>query len=232
MQTHIAKSLKAWCGAVQNAIQRYNIAARALEPPAPKFTWDQVVEYAFLADFDFLRVMDEDVLKKPWSHPAYWLAMDSYFKIERAWEEIVRLNNEIHQLVTWINDEDRFLLVHRYQLEHGCSDMGHMKPLWRLGKTPGFTGSILPGLSKEVQDAQKAQQRQEKEKGVSEDPMDIDEEEEELAVTVDMTAGWEPPARLNDDMVDVNVGDEGKEMDEDDEGEVEEERSCPSSYTT
>ncbi|KAF7371734.1 hypothetical protein MVEN_00029900 [Mycena venus] len=242
MQTHIAKSLKAWCGAVQNAIQHYNIAARALEPPAPELTWDQVVEYAFLADFDFLRVTDEDVLKKPWSRPAYRLAMDSYFKIERAREEIVWLNNEIRRLVTWINDEDHFLrkqesemanagdtdlavLVRRYRLERGRSDMGHMKHLWRLAKTPGFTGSILPGLSKEVQDAQQAQQRQEREeKGVSEDPMDVDEEEEELAVTVDMTAGWEPPARLTNDMVDVNVGDEGEEMDEDDEGEVEEEK--------
>ncbi|KAF7371676.1 hypothetical protein MVEN_00023800 [Mycena venus] len=242
MRTHITKSLKARCGAVQNAIQRYNIAARALEPPAPELTWDQVVEYAFLADFDFLRVTDEDVLKKPWSRPANWLAMDSYFKIERAREEIVRLNNEIRRLVTWINDEDHFLrkreseltdagdtdlavLVRRYRLERGRSDMGHMKRLWRLAKTPGFTGSILPGLSKEVQDARKAQWRQEREeKGVSEDPMDVDEEEEELAVTVDMTVGWEPPARLTDDMVDVNVGDEGEEMDEDDEGEVEEEK--------
>ncbi|KAF7347020.1 hypothetical protein MVEN_01455200 [Mycena venus] len=169
--------------------------------------------------------------------------MDSYFKIDHAREEIVQLNNEICPLMTWINDEDHFLqkweseladagdmdlavLVRRYRLDRGCSDMGHMKRLWRLAKTPGFTGSILPGLSKEVQDAQKAQRRQEREeKGVSEDPMDVDEEEEELVVTVDMTAGWEPPARLTDDMVDVNVG---MKVDGDDGGEGDAKKKCKS----
>ncbi|KAJ7931898.1 hypothetical protein B0H13DRAFT_2308282 [Mycena leptocephala] len=143
MRTHIAKSPKARCAAVRNAIDRYNTAARTLEPPVPELTWDQVAEYAFLADFDFLRVTDGEVLDKPWSQPAYRLAMDSYFKIQRAREEIVLLNNEIRRLVTWISDEDQFLrrreseladagdeemavLVRRYRLERGRSDMRHM----------------------------------------------------------------------------------------------------------
>lgn len=245
MRMHIAKSLKARSTAIQNTINKYNTAALALDPPAPSLTWDEVVEYAFLADFDFLRATDGELLDKPWSRPANRLAMDSYFKIERAREEIQRLNIEIRRLVTWINDEDQFLrkreselveagdtemavLVRRYRLERGRSDMGHMKRFWRLAKTPGFTGSILPGLSKEVRNAQRARRRcnrnrDQAEAGAVGGPMDVDNEEE-LVVTMDMAAGWEPPAQLDDGWVDVDRGDGGEEMDEDDEGEEEEEK--------
>ncbi|KAJ7687986.1 hypothetical protein B0H14DRAFT_3533636 [Mycena olivaceomarginata] len=67
MRTHIAKALQARSMAIKNAISRYNTAAFALEPPAPSFTWDQVVEYAFLADFNFLRATDGELLNKLWS---------------------------------------------------------------------------------------------------------------------------------------------------------------------
>jgi hypothetical protein len=164
MRTHIAKALQARSMAIKNAITRYNTAAFALEPPAPSLTWDQVVEYTFLADFDFLRATDGELLNKPWSRPAYCLAMDSYFKILRAQEEIVCLNIEICRLVTWINDEDQFfqncelelvesgdskmaVLVRRYRMERGHSDIHHMKRFWRLAKTPGFTGTLVPGVS-------------------------------------------------------------------------------------
>jgi hypothetical protein len=174
--------------------------------------------------------------------------MDSYFKIQRAREEIVRLNNEICRLVTWINDEDQFLrrreaelskmgdtamavLVQRYRRERGRSDMGHMKRFWRLAKTPGFTGCILPGLSKEARDLQRAQRRREREAEQEEGGrggeglMDVDEEDEEEAViTIDMAAGWEPPPQLEDGWVDVDRGDGGEEMDEEDEGEEEAEK--------
>ncbi|KAJ7786908.1 hypothetical protein B0H14DRAFT_2400086, partial [Mycena olivaceomarginata] len=124
MRTHIAKALQARSVAIKNAISRYNTAAFALEPPAPSLTWDQVVEYTFLADFDFLRATDGELLNKPWSRPAYRLAMDSYFKILRAREEIVRLNIEIRRLVTWINDEDQFLRNRELELvESGDSKM-------------------------------------------------------------------------------------------------------------
>ncbi|KAJ7797083.1 hypothetical protein B0H14DRAFT_2390128 [Mycena olivaceomarginata] len=108
MRKHIAKALQARSKAVKNAIDRYNEAAIVLEPPMPRLTWEQVVEYAFLADFDILRDTRPDVQSKPWTRPAYRLAMDHYFKILRAREEIKRLNIEIRRVVTWIRDENRF----------------------------------------------------------------------------------------------------------------------------
>jgi hypothetical protein len=50
--------------------------------------------------------------------------------------------------------------------------------------------------------------------------MDVEEEEEEV-VTIDMAAGWQPAAGLDDGWVDVERGEDGEEMQEDDEGEEE-----------
>ncbi|KAF8166891.1 hypothetical protein K438DRAFT_1458492, partial [Mycena galopus ATCC 62051] len=55
LRKHIAKALQARSKAVRAAIERYNIAASAMTPPKPALEWDDVVEYAFLTDFDLLR---------------------------------------------------------------------------------------------------------------------------------------------------------------------------------
>ncbi|KAJ7790455.1 hypothetical protein B0H14DRAFT_2626005 [Mycena olivaceomarginata] len=49
-----------------------------------------------------------EVQSQPWTRPAYRLAMDTYFKIERAQEEIIRLNIEIRRMMTWMRDEGIF----------------------------------------------------------------------------------------------------------------------------
>ena len=63
-----------------------------LFPPRPTLDWDQVVEYTFLADFDLLRDTRQDIRTCPWATPAACLAMDSYFKVLWAAEEIQCLN--------------------------------------------------------------------------------------------------------------------------------------------
>ncbi|KAJ7801404.1 hypothetical protein B0H14DRAFT_3489657 [Mycena olivaceomarginata] len=84
--------------------------------------------------------------------------MDSYFKILRAWEEIQQLNIEIKCVVTWIDDEARFLRKKEEELKRTdppphClglpisptqqrSDVYHMHQFWALAKVPGFTGSV------------------------------------------------------------------------------------------
>jgi hypothetical protein len=61
-------------------------------------TWEQVVKYTFLADFDILRNTRAEVQ-----------SMDTNFKIEHAQEELVWLNIKIRQMITWICDEGHFL---------------------------------------------------------------------------------------------------------------------------
>ncbi|KAJ7880617.1 hypothetical protein B0H14DRAFT_3767311 [Mycena olivaceomarginata] len=78
---------------------------------------ETVVEYTFLADFDILRDTRAEVRSRPWTRPAYQLAMDRYFKILRAREEIKKLNVEIPRMVTWIRDEYKVLRRKEQELE-------------------------------------------------------------------------------------------------------------------
>ncbi|KAJ7310639.1 hypothetical protein DFH08DRAFT_918249 [Mycena albidolilacea] len=175
MRRHIAKSLQARSKAVKNAIDRYNDAALALDPPMASLTWEQVVEYTFLADFDILRDTWDKVQSRPWTRPAYRLAMDSYFKLCRAREEIQRLNIEIRRVVTWIRDENRFLLdqeeslrseegkspedvemdqllavqVKLYRECRGRFDRTHIQRFQKLARLNGFTGTIRSGTAVE-----------------------------------------------------------------------------------
>ncbi|KAJ7872320.1 hypothetical protein B0H14DRAFT_3083643 [Mycena olivaceomarginata] len=177
MRKHIAKALQARSKAVKNAIDRYNAAAAMLEPPMPNLTWEEVVEYAFLADFDILRDTRAEVRSRPWTRPAYRLAMDRYFKTLRACEEIKRLDIEIQRVVTWIRDENRFLRrmeanlrdatgkteeqiemdiqmavqVQLYRAKRGRFDAGHLRLFTKLAAEPGFTGSLKCGIAVERQ---------------------------------------------------------------------------------
>src|ERR1700722_6349417 len=106
LRQHIAKALKARSQAVHNALDRYNAAAQEVTPPRPTLEWSNIVNYAFLSEFDLLRDARQDIRDRPWSCPTGRMAMDLYFKIQRANEEIDRLNVEIQRLITYIQDEN------------------------------------------------------------------------------------------------------------------------------
>lgn len=125
----------------------------------------EVVEYAFLSDFDLLRHPERGVEVRPWADPAARLLMDTYFKIERAREEILQCDIEIRRLVTYIRDEREFLESwekkiaetdpglswcvrrHRRQREH--YDDIHLRRLNKLAAKAGprFTGTLVPGVA-------------------------------------------------------------------------------------
>ncbi|KAJ3859342.1 hypothetical protein EV359DRAFT_50996, partial [Lentinula novae-zelandiae] len=52
LRKHIADALKARSQVIRTAVTTYNIAASELN--RPKLSWDQVIEYTFLSDFDLL----------------------------------------------------------------------------------------------------------------------------------------------------------------------------------
>jgi hypothetical protein len=109
MQKHIAKVLQARSKVVKNVIDQYNDMAAMLEPPMPKLMWEEMIKYAFLANFNILRDTWAKVQLRPWTRPAYLLSMDRYFKTLHARKEIKYLNVEVQRVVTWIQDENRFL---------------------------------------------------------------------------------------------------------------------------
>ncbi|KAH7904826.1 hypothetical protein BJ138DRAFT_1119044 [Hygrophoropsis aurantiaca] len=100
MRKHIAKALQARSAAIKTALDRYNVAAQAMSPPRRDLSWEEVVEYAFLADFDLLRDSRQNTAERPWATPTARRAMDLHFKMDRANEEIKRLNVEIRRLIS------------------------------------------------------------------------------------------------------------------------------------
>ncbi|KAI6020395.1 hypothetical protein BKA83DRAFT_4495156 [Pisolithus microcarpus] len=100
--------------------------------------WEQVVEYAFLADFDLLRDTREDISQCPWAHPTARFAMDTYFKMRRAEEEIEKIGNIYPALahqVSW-----------RRKL-HSQFNSSHLKRLHDIAMLLGFSGILHPGES-------------------------------------------------------------------------------------
>ena len=87
--------------------------------------------------------------------------MDQYFKIERAKEKVERLNVEIWRLVTYMEDEDAFLLarerevigddphlafqIWQHRRERGRYKELHWKRLKVLERQKGFTGTLSLG---------------------------------------------------------------------------------------
>ncbi|KAF9070769.1 hypothetical protein BDP27DRAFT_1168128, partial [Rhodocollybia butyracea] len=97
----------------------------------------------------------------PWAQPAGRLALDQYYKLLRAPEEIARLNKEIRSLVTYIHEETAYIRlkadevqktdpllaiqVEKHGWERGCCNDMHLIRLKKLEKMPGFTGTLIPG---------------------------------------------------------------------------------------
>ncbi|KAI0052975.1 hypothetical protein FA95DRAFT_1482424 [Auriscalpium vulgare] len=168
LRKHIAKALQARSQAVRTAVDRYNNAATALRPPRRALQWADVIEYAFLSDFDLLRDARQDVSKQMWATPVGRVALDQHFTILRAEEEIVRLNVEIPRVVTYIRDEGAYLrqrvidvrsedphLAHQITLfsqERGRFNEHHLRKFAMLTHLVGFTGSISPGVSRQRRD--------------------------------------------------------------------------------
>ncbi|KXN86496.1 hypothetical protein AN958_09968 [Leucoagaricus sp. SymC.cos] len=163
LRKHIAKALRTRSQAITTALKQYNTAAAAMIPPRPTLTWNRVVQYAFLSEFDLLRDSREDVRERPWAKPASRALMDRYFKICCAHEEIERLNVEIRRIITHMQDEDKFLrskahdisltdphLSHQVLKYHSLRaqfNSQHMHRFNKLAKTLGWSGTLEAGTS-------------------------------------------------------------------------------------
>ena len=130
----------------------------------PQLKWEDVVEYAFVSEFDLLRQASrEDISVKPWATPAGRIALDQHFKEVQARTEIVRLNIEIKRLVTHIRDEDNYLRtaeanvqpqdpvlsfhIAEYRHHQTRFDSIHLSRLSKLASLSGFTGDLTPGIA-------------------------------------------------------------------------------------
>jgi len=161
LRKHIGKALQTCSAAIWTALTQYNAAAKALGRRMLEF--NEVVEYAFLADFNLLRDTRQDISMCPWASPAAQLALNTYFKLCRAEEEVIHLNVEIRRMVTYLVDEERYLracealywdthpaLAHQISRYHAiCSRFTqlHLCSLEKISRLPGFNGTLTPGIS-------------------------------------------------------------------------------------
>lgn len=106
MRQHIGTAMKKRSKTILSALEDYNEAAAALNPPRKLLNWDDVLNYTYLSEFDFLRDSQADVLEKPWAKPAVREAMSELFKLMRAGDELDCLHVEIKRLITNMKEEE------------------------------------------------------------------------------------------------------------------------------
>lgn len=161
MRTSIAKSLQVRCKIIRKAVNSYNSAALALDPPRPTVDWTKVSHYQFLEEFVLLQDTRNDMREKPWAHPEMRATTKLYRRVQRAEEEIVRLNVEVHRLHTAILDEDvLFATVHQSMLPTNplCGAIADfalrrqrinaelMQRIDQIYRLPGYSGVQGPGV--------------------------------------------------------------------------------------
>ncbi|KAG1900151.1 uncharacterized protein F5891DRAFT_1188843 [Suillus fuscotomentosus] len=176
-----------------------------MHPPHKTLKWDKIVEYAFLANFDLLCNMRADVSQQPWASPVARRAMDLYFKMCQAWEEIQYLNVEVRHLVTYIRDKDKYLRAFEDQLKAVSPTLTHQQ-LHEISTLPGFTGTISPGISThtglgESSSTPNAQIPSQLAIAVALDtPDDLDEEEQEEEVEEEASRSLQDVLHVADDL--------------------------------
>jgi hypothetical protein len=157
---HIAKGLQKRSKTIKNAVTAYNLAASRLDPPREQLTFEQVLEFVHVGEFDLLRNSRQEVQLKPWSRPAERAATTMFFKLQRSYDEILRLKVEARRLLTYIHNEENFLEKCTDSLKATHPDLEHVLELnvaafkrvnrihlARLSKLAGDQrfGEILPG---------------------------------------------------------------------------------------
>lgn len=162
LRRQISKALQRRSEAIRAAINRYNVQAEALQPPRPKISWKDIAEYSFLGEFDVLRYSREDVRSNDWTRPAFREATTKFFKLQRAREEVVRLNVEIRRLRTAIHDEEQLVVTKIQELtnsnvhlalelrrswqERAAINKLHVHRLAQIQCLPGFSGTLDLGV--------------------------------------------------------------------------------------
>ncbi|EIW77818.1 hypothetical protein CONPUDRAFT_61444, partial [Coniophora puteana RWD-64-598 SS2] len=160
MRKAIGKAIERRSTAVRTAITHYNKLAAKMNPPATQLRWDDIVQYTFLSELEILKhsYFQQDVREQAWAKPVNRDAAIKHFKIQRAREEINRLNVEARRLRTWVNDELDDIKRHKERLEKANpllaaamtsqfaarirANHAHLRRLDTLERLPGYSGTV------------------------------------------------------------------------------------------
>ncbi|KAE9384969.1 hypothetical protein BT96DRAFT_841316, partial [Gymnopus androsaceus JB14] len=154
MRKHLANALKSQSKSIKAAIEAYNAAACALSPPCEQLSWDKILEFSFLSEFDILQDARTDVRTKKWATQKNHLLMQQFFKLLSAETELTRLHTEIRRMITYMEDEEETICLTAERV--GCSDPAlalqiklhgnmrsrfnrlHWQRFWAITKLKGF----------------------------------------------------------------------------------------------
>jgi hypothetical protein len=152
----MAKGLKRREKAVHNVLDRYNAAATSVGREMLSF--EELSDHAYLANFDFLKYSEHGAQDAEWSRPVNRRCVEVWQKIERAKEEVVRLNVEIRRVRTHIRDEEEFLSRRYDAIKTLQPDLAHAlltrmrltvrmnerirRDIEAISKLKGFTGDL------------------------------------------------------------------------------------------
>ena len=111
MWKHISKAIAKRSAAIRTALDKYNELAPQQNPSRPILQYSDVASYSWLGDFDLLKYSHSNITRKPWTVPANREVANKYFKVQRAQEEIERLNIEVHRLDAWVYHENQAFMA-------------------------------------------------------------------------------------------------------------------------
>ncbi|KAJ3859383.1 hypothetical protein EV359DRAFT_75631 [Lentinula novae-zelandiae] len=184
MRKHLASALKKRSKSIQSAITEYNTVAAKMKPKRQPVDWEEVVEYAFLSEFDILRDTREDIRERPWAVPANCVIITQFFKVIGAEDELSRVHQEIRRLITYMQQEKNELITRERELmptnptlalQRGRFHEVHKKRLLSITKLPGFDWST----NSKVDRTSYAAEDLTTEKRVDEDNTDDDDDDDE-----------------------------------------------------
>ncbi|KAG8696739.1 hypothetical protein FRC08_006965 [Ceratobasidium sp. 394] len=107
LRMHIMQAVNSRSAALKSALERYNTAAAKVK--LQPMSWETLTSISVLADFDLLRGSRTGVLEQEWALPGNRRAAEEYQRVQRAKEEIMRLNVEVRRVHTAITDERQIL---------------------------------------------------------------------------------------------------------------------------
>ncbi|KAG2342390.1 hypothetical protein BDR05DRAFT_976518 [Suillus weaverae] len=145
---HVVKALQTHSVAIRSALNTYNSIASAMSTPWQTLQWEEVVDYAFLADFDLLCNVRADVSLLPWSSSAFH-------------SEISCLNDNYLQAC---EDQLKFsspALANQLAIHHntrGQFNMYHLKWLHDISMLPGFSRTLVPDIHEDLDEEEQEEE--------------------------------------------------------------------------
>ncbi|KAF9440041.1 hypothetical protein P691DRAFT_688882 [Macrolepiota fuliginosa MF-IS2] len=144
-----------------NTLKKYNTAANAMIPRGHTLSWNEVIKYVFLSNFDLLRDCQQDLNVDTYIPYLVYIPIGMNYKKElssclRCWVYVPIVVTHLHAKETFLlakesevakTDPDLACQIKQYQSVHTQFNNVHMQCFKKLATLPRFSGSILPGVS-------------------------------------------------------------------------------------